>query len=478
MKEDLKVVAGYFQGQVTRSLLKEQGRKLKVRLYWRTLTPLVVIWGLVVQRLSGDHRLGGVVNYLRQGGADNLDGEDGHKKRLSERLKSESTSGLVQARQRLPLAMVEEVDRKVQGAMRAEMAAGGETCQWQGLEARLLDGTTYRLKPYADLVEAYGRAKNQHGESNWVTVKSVAAFCLYSQCVVGHAEGDEHNSEASLVRAVMLRDASPHSVYVGDINFGQYRVAQVARACNKHVLLRLSPGQAKTLLRKNKLTDRPDDGSSFRVSWDPTGAKNALVTEPDLPCEPIEGRLIYKRLDRPGFRPIHLYLFTDLLDETQYTVTDLVALYGLRWQVELDYRDIKATLCMAEFDVQSNDMFKLELTAGLLSYNLLRALMLKAARQAGCKPRQLSFISSLRWMVNHLQLGYPTWVLVQYPNPFDWLIENMAKCRLPVRKNKVAHEPRAVRYRPKPFPALKTTRAQARLDNLAKLGFQAAQPIS
>ncbi len=99
----------------------------------------------------------------------------------------------------------------------------------------------------------------------------------------------------------------------------------------------------------------------------------------------------YVRLQRQGFRPIELYLFTTLLDRVTYSVQELCALYGWRWHVELNYRRIKVTLEMAEFAVQSAAMVQLELAVGLLTYNLICALMVRAAQRTNLSPWQLSF---------------------------------------------------------------------------------------
>ena len=92
--------------------------------------------------------------------------------------------------------------------------------------------------------------------------------------------------------------------------------------------------------------------------------------------------MLYVRLSKNGFRPIELYLFTSLSDPVIYPLAELVALYGLRWQVEIDYRQIKTTLDMDEFTAQSVEMFRKELAAGLLTYNLICAALVAAAQRA------------------------------------------------------------------------------------------------
>ena len=76
-------------------------------------------------------------------------------------------------------------------------------------------------------------------------------------------------------------------------------------------------------------------GLDARITWCPT--RHDQCPE-GLTPEPIEGRLIAQRIERPGFRPFTLYLFTTLLEAQTYSAQALVQLYGRRWQVELDLR--------------------------------------------------------------------------------------------------------------------------------------------
>jgi len=46
---------------------------------------------------------------------------------------------------------------------------------------------------------------------------------------------------------------------------------------------------------------------------------------------------------------------------------------------------------MEQFEVKTSDMFRKELAAGLLTYNLICALMVKAAQIGHLLPSQLSF---------------------------------------------------------------------------------------
>ncbi len=49
--EDLLAIFGEI---FSRTVIKQWVKNSKVRLYWRVLTPLIILWGLIYQRLNSD----------------------------------------------------------------------------------------------------------------------------------------------------------------------------------------------------------------------------------------------------------------------------------------------------------------------------------------------------------------------------------------------------------------------------------------
>jgi hypothetical protein len=432
------------------------------RLYWRVLSPMILLWGLIFQRLHHDHTCDAALAYLHSGAADRLDQEDRHALPLSQRLRSENTSAYVQGRKRLPLGLIEQAMRwvglQVAGWLR-QRAEADSRLNYHGRAVRVLDGTTFRMRPFGDLAQTYQQSKNQDGLSYWVVAKSLASFCLHSQVCIGYAVSSQQSSEPAMFSTVLQQDPQPHSLYIADQGLGVYRVAQVARHAGHDVLLRLERRVAKRLLRTSGVSEPLASGHEAAVVWHPAPT---TVCEPGLAIEPIPGRLIYVHLAPTGFRPCDVYLFTSLLEADLDPLAELCALYRQRWRAELNYRHIKRTLQMAEFDVQSAAMFRKELAVGLLTYNLVCALMTQAACQAGLLgPNQLSFSQCLRRIEMALSLGCSTPGLNQ-DDPFRSLLTRLALCRLPHQPAKVAHEPRLVRQRWHAYGALHGDRNSAR----------------
>jgi len=232
----------------------------------------------------------------------------------------------------------------------------------------------------------------------------------------------------------------------------------VAREYHKKVVLRVESKIAKALQKRNGSQRYLKPGRERSLFWEPTPQNKV---EPGLSTAPIEGRLIYARIEKKGFRPIDLYIFTTLLDKELYPAAEIVELYGQRLQVEIDYRHLKTTLEMEEFDVQSTAMFRKELAAGLLTCNLICAFMVKAALIADLPPGKLSFSRCLRRIRDALLKGFPAWVYAE-GSVQTCLLKRLAKCKLPRQPNKVRYEPGKVRRRPAVFPTLKGSRNDAR----------------
>jgi len=151
-------------------------------------------------------------------------------------------------------------------------------------------------------------------------------------------------------------------------------------------------------------------------------------------------------------------LVTTLLDPKFASARDLGALYKMRWNIEVDFRTIKATLEMDVLRCKSRSMVE-EIAVYFLAYNLVRWAMAKAALLAGILPRALSFTGAKRLLnVFADQLRRTS------SNEIHVLITTVQRCmvtlRLPQRPDRI--EPRAKKRRPKNLPLLTMPRQVAR----------------
>jgi len=93
----------------------------------------------------------------------------------------------------------------------------------------------------------------------------------------------------------------------------------------------------------------------------------------------------------------------------------------------------------------------------LLAYNLLRALLVVAARQTALAPRTLSFKAALQTL---LAQGALLWLGELSGSVIDALLVRLASERVGDRPGRC--EPRAIKRRPKPRALLNQPRAVAR----------------
>ena len=416
--------------------------------YERLWTSLLTLWYFIWQWLQSNHTLDKVVIDARRGGADRLSPKG---KPLSKGLKSRATAAYSKARRRLPLQWVRDCFLKLAAALaRLGDGLGPE------LPIQLLDGSTKRLRPHGDIAQEFPAHRTRRKKSYWCVARVLVSFCAQSGLAMGALIASIHVSEQALAVQLIL-EAAKRVLYIGDRNFGVWRIVRAAVQSGGHALVRLTEVRARRLFGKKHLPMRLD----LALVWTPSSHDQL---DPGLNKESVQGRLIILRARRRGFRAQTLYLFTTLTDPTAYPPKRLLELYGWRWQVELDFRTLKSTMQMDQSETKSSEMARKEFYVGLMAYNLVRGLMVIAAEQAGCSPLQLSFAKVhglLALMLTELFLDWMSGPLCR--QRLLWLLEEASAAKLPRRRKPRPNEPRAQYHKPQVFPTIKASRAQARL---------------
>jgi hypothetical protein len=148
-------------------------------------------------------------------------------------------------------------------------------------------------------------------------------------------------------------------------------------------------------------------------------------------------------------------LVTTLLDPGFAAPSTLDTLYGMRWNIEVDFRTIKITLQMDVLRCKSQAMVEKEIAVCLLAYNLVRWAMAKAAALTDVLPRVLSFTGAKRLLV-----AFADQLRRTQENPICAVIAtvlaSIAALQLPHRPDRI--EPRAKKRRPKNLPLLTAPR--------------------
>lgn len=383
---------------------------------------------MITQRLQAGGTLATVVQQLRSGGYGKL---LKRCKRVREGRISAATGGYCQARQKLSKLVASQIVDDLFERLQAVLREG-----WPGLQRPLflLDGSALLLEHSPELKAAYPPAKNQHGRSHWPVLRMAVAHDVESGLAVrpswGAACGAQATSEQKLVEEVLER--LPRSaVVLGDRNFGIFSVAWAAQQQHHPVLFRLTNARAGKLLGR-ALEPGIDEAVVWRPSPEDRRAHPELPTGIHLP-----GRVIVCELK--GTREPLLCLFTTL-DQPS---SEVIQMYGLRWNIETDLRALKRTVRLHHVRARSLAMMEKDLLLGVLAYNLVRTVMCLAARKAGFSPRQLSFTSVYTLVETHLSTLLRARSHQSWRREVDKLIDYAAAYKLPQRPKQRSY-PRAV----------------------------------
>ena len=417
--------------------------------YARAFTPLVTLWYMIFQRLNPNHHLSRVQEDAREGGADRLSPPG---KALSAQITSESTSAYSDARQRLPLqALLQTLWHTAQ-----QFDLCFQVPQWFGLKAGLMDGSTYRLRPFGTIPEDFPphRPGNCKKPPYWCVARVVGILCLATGAVLDSAVGSLKASEQALSATVLKGRSWAGWLLLGDRNFGVWSVCRSIVAAQGHALLRLTQVRATRLARSCGLKLRP--GLDAPVSWSPSRYDQCPE---GLSPDPVPGRLLVIRVNRPGFRSLTLYLFTTLVDQLNCPAQELVQLYAQRWNIEVCFRYIKAQMELGFLECHSADIARKEWFAGLIAYNLIRWTMASAAALEQVALPLLSFSRA-----RELLLGWLGRSPLHRRSAPSWkrLLTRISKARQPKRRQRCPSEPRAVRPFRKDHATLDGSRAAAR----------------
>jgi hypothetical protein len=256
-----------------------------------------------------------------------------------------------------------------------------------GRAAYLLNGSALELEAGAALLKMYPPAENQHGRAHWPVLRVVVLHELATGLAEtpqwGPMYGTEAVSEQQLADQAIARLA-PGSIVIGDRNFGVFSVAWQASGSGLDTVIRLT-GDRAAKVAGGAIAREGEQAVVWRPSRFDGRRRGGMPRD-----AAISGRLISVRIGRGKSRD-WLHLFTT----ASLPLTEVVELYGRRWNIETDLRALKRTVGMHHIAARNQSMMEKELLAAIAAYNLVRAVMALAAHRHNLAPRQLSFTFAL-----------------------------------------------------------------------------------
>lgn len=364
-----------------------------------------------------------------------------------------SASAYCQARQRLPLELFE---RLVQQFTR-QATGTHEPSRWRGHRVWLTDGSGFSMPDTPELQAAFGQPGGQKPGCGFPVARVLALMDADSgllQDVTISPLRTHDMARASQQHACMSKD----DLLVADRAFCSFAHLALISQADLHAIFRVHQRQIINF-RPHRLsageadeTGRPHSRWVCRlgyhdqiVEWQKPKSRPKWMSPEQFAALPdrLMVRELRYRVREPGCRVREITLVTTLLDPQRYPAEEIARLYDLRWQIEVDLRDLKNTLGMDILKGHKLDTVMKELHVFMLVYNLVRLVTVKAAKRQHVAPHRISFIDALRWL-------QPSKPARQLPE----LIVN------PLRKGRF--EPRCIKRRMKEYRLMKLPRDKLR----------------
>jgi hypothetical protein len=372
-----------------------------------------------------------------------------------------TASAFCQARTRLPRTVFQQLLRRTTASLDQTTQDEG---RWRGHRTFLVDGSSFSMPDTPELQEHFGQPGGQRPGCGFPVAHLLALFHAGTGFLMEVVVDPWHTHDMARVTALhpTLR---PGDVLVGDRAFCSFAHLALLRQQHLHALFRVHQKQIVDFTpARPHTTPKPQaaqkgrprsrwlcqlGGTDQLVEWvkpvrPPLHPPAWMTPEvfaafPEVLCV----RELRYRVAQAGFRTQTVTLVTTLLEAALYPAEALAELYGLRWRVETNLRHLKQTMGLDVLHCKRLAGVMKELTVFALVYNLVRVVMLEAAKRQGVALERISFVDALRWL-STARPGEPLPPLVVNPH----------------RPDRV--EPRAVKRRPKPYPLLTKPRREAR----------------
>lgn len=373
-----------------------------------------------------------------------------------------SAEAYCEARARLPLAALELLLERVTRVVRSNCAAP----LWRGHRTFLLDGTGVSMPDTPELQDHFGQPGQQRKGCGFPQAHLVAMFDAATGLLVKMLTAPLRTHDQSQV-TLLHPELSASDLLVGDRGFASYVHLALILRRKLHAVFRVHQRQLVSFRRDRQLSGPQARGTVARKANSRLLKKLGRFDQviqyakpPQCPTwmdaatfealpEIIIVRELRYRAGVRGFRVSQITLVTTLLDPVAYPAEELAELYRQRWTVETNLAHLKTTMKMDVLRCQSVAGVKRELAMFALVYNLVRLVMMEAARRQRQPIERLSFVDALRCLAS-ASFAIPR-------------CDVRLNCPRPYRV-----EPRVRKRRPKEYSLMKSPRCQLRQRLLTK----------
>jgi hypothetical protein len=322
--------------------------------------------------------------------------------------------------------------------------------RWRGRTVKLVDGTTISMPDTASNQARYPQNQRQRPGLGFPLTMLVGIISLSTGAVLDYAHGPTQGEGTG--EGALLRELAPSfqrgDVLLADRYYSNYFAVAMMRERGVD-LLSVQHGSRPAIW--------PEQRTDCLVNW-ARPARPRWMSREQYQCIPktlevrqtlFEGRV----------------LVSTLTDMANITAAELGALYQQRWTIEVDWRAIKVHMGMDVVRAKSADMVDKEIAVYLLAYNLMRALLVRAALACDVLPRALSFKTTMQ-LFEAFQHSLRNASAASAKLMCAHLLGGISVAHLQIRPGR--SEPRAIKRRPKPHDLLTSPRPIARAELLSR----------
>lgn len=337
-----------------------------------------------------------------------------------------AASAYCEARARLPLTVLQSLLSSSAASLGDALAGppapdAADASRWRGHRAYLVDGSATLVPDTPSLRKAFPLNKGQKKGCSLPVPHVLGLFDAMTGLVIQMLAFSLFVHERAKV-AVLHPLMAAGDLLVGDRGFCSF--AHLALLAGRGVLacfrmhhsmhVNFRPHRKHYDRRKNQQKNQAGRPRSKWVQRLGKGDQIVLWIKPtfihgtrwmerkqfDALPEELKVREVRYTVSEKGRRTREVTVVTTLLDAGLYPKEAIAELYGIRWRVETHFAQLKTTLKMDRLKCQSEEGALKELAVFCLAYNLIHAVMIKAAARQGTTPDRISFVDALRWLLN------------------------------------------------------------------------------
>jgi hypothetical protein len=349
--------------------------------------------------------------------------------------KAFTPSAYCQARARLPLAVVQGLLTRVCDA--AMVATRERSHLWHGHRVFHVDGSSFSMPDTPELTRAFGQPHGQKPGCGFPTAHLLVLFHAQTGLLLDAWAAPLRTGDVAQV-AEAHAHLSSGDVLIGDESFASYAHLAMLMRVGLHGLFPLHRKRVVDFTegRPHSLAGGGRDRvrGTPRSRWVKSLGRDDQIVEYFKPRElppwltreqydALPDSIVVRELRRTVRRPaglgsVTLTMITTLLDPKIYPADALLELRLRRWDVETNLRHLKITMNMDVLRCKTEQGVRKELAVFCLVYNLVRVVMLEAARRQAVPVARVSFADALKW-ARHARAGEALRPLIVNPRRPD-----------------------------------------------------------